>query len=38
MFGESKIKNSSVKNRLNSELQCLEKPKVRIPMFGKAKL
>ena len=38
MFGKTKIQNSNVWKRQSSEFQCsLEKPKARIPMFGKAK-
>ena len=38
MFGNAKIKNSSLWKRENPEFQCLKKPKFRIPIFGKAKI
>ena len=38
MFGKAKIHNPNVWKSQNPEVQCLEKPKSRIPMFGKAKI
>ena len=35
---KAKVQNSNVWKSRNSEFQCLEKPKFRIPMFGKAKI
>ena len=37
MFGKAKVQNSNVWKNQNSEFQCLEKLKFRIPMFGKPK-
>ena len=38
MFGKAKVQNSNVWKSETPELQCLEKPKSRIPIFGKAKI
>ena len=38
MFGKAKLQNSNDWKSQNSEFQCLEEPKTRIPMFGKAKI
>ena len=37
MFGKVNVQNSKVWESHTSEAQRLEKPKFRIPMFGKAK-
>ena len=37
MFGKAKIQNANVWKSQNIEFQCLEKPKHRISIFGKAK-
>ena len=38
MSGKAKIQNFNVWKSEKPEFQCLEKPKFRIPMFGKAKV
>ena len=38
MFRVAKIRNFNIWERQNLEFQCLQTPKSRIPMFGKAKI
>ena len=38
MLGNAKFLNSNGRKNENQELQCLEKPKSRFPMFGESKI